>query len=288
MQAITILSHMEKTMSAATTTKKMTVPAFMARKNTGGVGGGAKLVVLTAYSAPVAALLAPHVDALLVGDSVGMVYHGLPSTVGVTLEMMALHTAAVRRGAPDTFVIADLPFGTYHGSSEQAYTASVSLLQAGADAVKLEGGTELAATIEFLSVRGIPVMGHVGLMPQRINQVGTYAAQGRTPEAIARIKADAEAITKAGAFSFVIEGVLETIAAEITASVKIPTIGIGASQKCDGQVLVSDDVFGLFSTFTPKFVRKYADLAGEISKAAASYSADVKSGAFPSEKETFK
>lgn len=272
-------------MSTTSTTivpKKMTVPAFMARK------GGPKLVVLTAYSAPVAALLAPHVDALLVGDSVGMVYHGLPSTVGVTLDMMALHTAAVRRGAPDTFVIADLPFGTYHGSSEQAYTASVVLLQAGADAVKLEGGTELAPTIEFLSARGIPVMGHVGLMPQRINQVGTYAAQGRTPEAIARIKADAEAVATAGAFSFVIEGVLETVAAEITATVKIPTIGIGASPKCDGQVLVSDDVFGLFSTFTPKFVRKYADLAGEISKAAEAYAADIKSGAFPSDKEIFK
>lgn len=269
-------------MSTTAPVKKMTVPTFMARK------GGAKLVVLTAYSAPVAGLLAPHVDALLVGDSVGMVYHGLPSTVGVTLEMMKLHTAAVRRGAPETFMIADLPFGSYQATPDQAYLASVELLQAGADAVKMEGGIELAATIEFLSARGIPVMGHIGLMPQRINQVGTYAAQGRTPDAIARIKADAQAIAGSGAFSFVIEGVLETLAAEITASVKIPTIGIGASAQCDGQVLVSDDMFGLFSDFTPKFVRKYGNVAGEISQAAKDYATDVKSGAFPSEKECFK
>lgn len=270
-------------MSVQTKTQKMTVPAFRERK------GAEKLVMLTAYTAPMARLFAPHVDALLVGDSVGMVLHGLPSTLGVTLEMMSLHAAAVRRGAPDALVIVDLPFGSYGASPQQAYETSVRLIaETGVDAVKLEGGSEMAETIQFLSERGIPVMGHVGLMPQRINQMGSYRAQGRSPEAVAQIRNDARSVAEAGAFSIVIEGVLEAIAAEITQEVSVPTIGIGASRACDGQILVSDDLLGLFSDFTPKFVRRYADLSGDISRAVATYAQDVRSGAFPSDKECFK
>ncbi len=270
-------------MSVQTKTQKMTVPAFRERK------ASEKLVMLTAYTAPMARLLAPHVDALLVGDSVGMVLHGLPSTLGVTIEMMVLHAAAVRRGAPDALVIVDLPFGSYQSSPQQAYETSARLLaETGIDAVKLEGGTEMAETIRFLTERGIPIMGHIGLMPQRINQMGSYRAQGRSDEAAALIKRDAVAVADAGAFSIVIEGVLETIAAEITRGVAVPTIGIGASPECDGQILVSDDLLGLFSDFTPKFVRRYADLSGDISKAIEAYAKDVRSGAFPSDKECFR
>lgn len=270
-------------MSAQTQTKKMTVPAFRARK------GGEKLVVLTAYTAPVARLLTPYVDALLVGDSVGMVIHGLPSTVGVTTEMMILHASAVRRGAPDTLIIVDLPFGSYQASPQQAFeTAARILKETNCDAIKIEGGVEMADTVQFLSERGIPVMGHVGLMPQRINQMGSYKAQGRDEAAAEQIVEDALAFEAAGAFSIVIEGVLEPLAARITEELEIPTIGIGASPKCDGQVLVTDDMIGLFSDFTPKFVRKYGNVAGEIDTAVKTYAADVRAGAFPSDKECFK
>ena len=263
-------------------TRKITVPAFRARKS------GEKLALLTAYTAPVAKILAPHVDALLVGDSVGMVMHGLPSTLGVTTEMMILHASAVRRGAPDTLVIVDLPFGSYQSSPEQAFaTASRILKETNCDAVKIEGGVEMADTVQFLSERGIPVMGHVGLMPQRINQMGNYKAQGRDEQAAGQIMEDARAFEAAGSFSIVIEGVLETLAARITEDIEIPTIGIGASPACDGQVLVTDDMIGLFSDFTPKFVRRYANISADIDKAARSYAADVRSGAFPSEREIF-
>ncbi len=270
-------------MSVQAKTQKITVPVFRDRK------GSEKLVMLTAYTAPMARLLTPHVDALLVGDSVGMVLHGLPSTLGVTIEMMSLHAAAVRRGAPDALIIVDLPFGSYASSPQQAYETSVRLLsETGVDAVKLEGGVEMAETIRFLTERGIPVMGHVGLMPQRINQMGSYRAQGRSPDAAEQIKQDAISVADAGAFAIVIEGVLETIAAEITRTISVPTIGIGASPVCDGQILVSDDLLGLFSDFTPKFVRRYADLSGDISKVIEAYANDVRSGAFPSDKECFK
>jgi 3-methyl-2-oxobutanoate hydroxymethyltransferase len=263
--------------------KKLTVPSFKSRK------GQEKLVLLTAYSAPMARLLAPHVDALLVGDSVGMVYHGLPSTLPVTLEMMSLHATAVRRGAPDSFVIVDLPFGSYQISKEQAFSSAAELLKTtGADAVKLEGGVEMADTVRFLTERGVPVMGHIGLMPQRINQMGHYHAQGRTNEAAARIHEDATALEQAGAFSIVIEGVLESIASDITGRLSVPTIGIGASPSCDGQILVTDDMLGLFSDFTPKFVRKYANLSDSISKAVSEYAQDVRNGKFPSAAECFK
>ncbi len=270
-------------MSTQATTKKMTVPAFRARKNV------EKLVVLTAYTAPVAKILAPHVDALLVGDSVGMVLHGLPSTLGVTTEMMILHAAAVKRGAPDTLIIVDLPFGSYQSSPEQAFeTAARILKETNCDAVKLEGGVEMADTVQFLSERGIPVMGHVGLTPQKINQFGSYKSQGRDEQAAEQIVEDALAFEAAGAFSIVIEGVLVTLADRITEEIEITTIGIGASPQCDGQVLVTDDMVGLFSDFTPKFVRKYANIAADIDTAAKNYAADIRSGAFPSDKETFR
>lgn len=270
-------------MSAQKDIKRMTVPVFRSRKDK------EKLVVLTAYTAPVAKLLAPHVDALLVGDSVGMVLHGLPSTIPVTIEMMILHAAAVRRGAQDSFIIVDLPFGSYQSSPQQAFESAARILkETGADAVKLEGGVEMADTMQFLSERGIPVMGHVGLMPQRINQLGTYKSQGRDEQAAAQIIEDAHAFQEAGAFSIVIEGVIETLAAQITGELEIPTIGIGASPACDGQVLVVDDMLGLFSDFTPKFVRKYAMLAEHISKAAENYARDVREGTFPSDAEIFK
>ena len=263
-------------------TKKMTVPAFRARKN------AEKLVVLTAYTAPVAKLLAPHVDALLVGDSLGMVVHGLPSTLAVTTEMMILHAQAVRRGAPESLIIVDLPFGSYQESPEQAFDTAVRVLkETNCDAVKIEGGVEIADTVQFLSERGIPVMGHVGLMPQRINQMGSYKAQGRDEQAAEQIVEDALAFEAAGAFSIVIEGVVASLADRITQEIEIPTIGIGASAKCDGQVLVSDDMIGLFSDFTPKFVRKYANIAADIDTAVKNYAADVRSGAFPSDKEIF-
>ncbi len=269
--------------SPVTSKRRMTVPDFRARK------GGDKLVVLTAYSASVAALLAPHVDALLVGDSLGMVLYGLPSTLPVTLDMMALHTQAVRRGAPEAFIITDMPFGSYQASPEQAFLAAAALLkESGADAVKLEGGEELAATVAFLTARGVPVMGHVGLMPQRINQLGRFKAQGRDADSAATIARDAAAIAEAGAFSIVLEGVLEPVAAKISAAVAMPTIGIGASPHCDGQVLVSDDLFGLFGSFTPSFVRRYANVAESIGAAAAQFATDVRNGNFPSAQECFQ
>lgn len=262
--------------------KKLTARAFLERKNQ------QKLVMLTAYSAQMAKLIAPHVDAILVGDSLGMVLYGFETTLPVTLDMMALHTQAVRRGAPHSFIITDLPFGSYQMSKEQAFESALFILKSsGADAVKLEGGMELAETVEFLTSRGIPVMGHVGLMPQSINQLGSYKAQGRDEKAAAKIKEDARKICEAGAFSIVLEGILEKIASEITSSLPIPTIGIGASPDCDGQVLVTDDLLGLFSEFTPKFVRKYAHISDEISAAVENYAKDVKDGKFPSDKECF-
>jgi len=277
-----LISDMSQSMSAQSpASKKLTVPSFRARKNE------TKLVVLTAYSAPMAKLLAPHVDALLIGDSLGMVLYGFDSTLPVTLDMMARHTEAVRRGAPDTFLIADLPFGSYQSSKEQAFESSAVLLRSGADAVKLEGGVVMAETISFLTARGVPVMGHIGLMPQSINQLGSYKAQGRDAGSAGTIKEDALAVEKAGAFSYVIEGIAESLAREITMQAKIPTIGIGASAFCDGQVLVTDDLLGIFSDFKPKFVRRYAELAPQISKAVAGYAEDVRDVRFPSDKESF-
>lgn len=251
------------------------IPGILARK------GGEKLVVLTAYTTPMAAMLDPHCDILLVGDSLGMVVYGLESTLPVTMEMMIAHGAAVKRAATQALVVVDMPFGSYQASPEQALLNAARILkETGAASVKLEGGTELAPTIRYLVERGIPVMGHVGLMPQYVHRYGGFKAQGRDAAARKAILADARAVADAGAYAMVIEGVVETLAAEITRTVNVPTIGIGASAACDGQVLVVDDMLGMFAT-NPKFVKRYAQLREVIPEAVARYAAEVRSGAFP-------
>ncbi len=259
--------------------KRLTVPAIRARKVEGVTAE--PLVMLTAYTVRMAQLLDPHCDILLVGDSLGQVIYGLPSTVPVTLEMMCAHGAAVVRGSYHSVVIIDMPFGSYEASPEQAFHSAARLLkETGAAAVKLEGGEAMAPTVAFLSARGIPVMAHVGLTPQAVNTLGGYGARGRTEAERAKIIADAKAVEGAGAFAILIEGVLEPIADEITAVVACPTIGIGASAKCDGQVLVTEDMLGLFER-TARFVKRYGDMAGFVGDAAASYAADVRARAFP-------
>ena len=263
------------------TVKRISVPDIAGRK------GGEPIVCLTAYDAPMAALLDPHCDVLLVGDSLGMAVHGLPNTVGVTLEMMILHGQAVMRGAKRAMVVVDMPFGSYEGGKEVAYANCVRVMQeTGAQAVKLETSIELAEIVEFLVKRGIPVMGHVGLRPQAILAEGGFKAKGRTDYERERVMAEAKATAEAGAFCIVIEGVAESLAREITETIDTPTIGIGASAACDGQVLVINDMLGMFD-WTPRFVRKYADLRTEIDRAAAAFSADVKTRRFPAEVETY-
>ncbi len=262
--------------------KRLTVPAIVVRK------GGDPLVMLTAYTVRTAQIMDPHCDMLLVGDSLGQVIYGLPSTVPVTLEMMAAHGAAVVRGSYHAVVVIDMPFGSYEASPERAFeSASWLLKQTGAAAVKLEGGEAMAPTVKFLSERGIPVMGHVGLTPQAVNVLGGYGARGRSDAEAQKIKADAIAVSEAGAFALVIEGVLEPIAIEITKSVGCPTIGIGASAQCDGQVLVAEDMLGLFER-TPRFVKRYDDMAGRISAAVEAYAAEVKSRAFPGPEQLYQ
>ena len=261
--------------------KRLTIPAIRRQK------GKTPLVMLTAYTVRNAQLLDPHCDMLLVGDSLGQVIYGLPSTVPVTLEMMAAHGAAVVRGSYHAVVVIDMPFGSYEASPEKAFESAAWLLkQTGAAAVKLEGGTAMAPTVRFLVERGIPVMGHVGLTPQAVNVLGGYGARGRTPEEAAKIVADAKAVAEAGAFALVIEGVVEPIAIEITRTVACPTIGIGASVECDGQVLVAEDMLGLFDR-TAKFVKRFEDLAGKISGAAETYADEVRSRAFPGPDQSY-
>ena len=263
------------------TVRRIAAPEIRARK------GGEPIVCLTAYDAPTAALLDDHCDLLLVGDSVGMVVHGLPNTVGVTMEMMILHGQAVMRGARRAMVVVDMPFGSYEGGREIAYENCARMMkETGAQAVKLESGPTVPETIAYLVQRGIPVMGHVGLRPQAVLTDGAFKAKGRTEEERQRVIAEAQATADAGAFSIVIEGVAEGLAREITEAVSVPTVGIGASAACDGQILVTPDMLGLFD-WTPKFVRKYADLRGEIDRAVAGYAADVKGRRFPAEVETY-
>ena len=260
---------------------RITAPDIRART------GGEPVVMLTCYSAPMAEIMDPHCDILLVGDSLGMVVHGLPSTVGVTLDMMILHGQAVVRKAQHALVVIDLPFGSYEASPEQAFASAVRVLkETGAAAIKVESGVEIAGTVKYLVERGIPVMGHVGLRPQAVNVDGRFRAKGRTKQERDRVLAEARAVDEAGAFAIVVEGVDEALAPEITAAVKAPTIGIGASAKCDGQVLVIDDMLGLFD-WTPKFVRRYADLKKTIDSAVASYAADVRARRFPAAAETY-
>jgi 3-methyl-2-oxobutanoate hydroxymethyltransferase len=266
--------------------KRMTAPMIRARKKDGVTEE--PLVMLTAYTMRMAQLLDPHCEMLLVGDSLGQVIYGLPSTLPVTLEMMCAHGAAVVRGSWHALVGVDMPFGSYEGSTEQAFASASRILQeTGAAAVKLEGGEAMAPTIRFLSERGIPVIGHVGLTPQAVNTLGGYGARGKSEAEAAKILGDAKAVADSGAFCMVIEGVMEGLADELTKAVPIPTIGIGASAKCDGQVLVTDDMLGLFER-TPRFVKRYHDLAGEISAAAAKYREEVRSRAFPTDDQVYR
>ncbi|MGD2133093.1 MAG: 3-methyl-2-oxobutanoate hydroxymethyltransferase [Maricaulaceae bacterium] len=261
---------------------RATVPGLMARK------GKEPLVCLTAYDAPTAALLDPHCDLLLVGDTLGMVVHGMDTTVGVTLEMMILHGQAVTRAAKQALVVVDMPFGSYEAGPEQAFASAARILkETGCQAVKLESGPEAASIIAFLTARGVPVIGHVGLRPQAINMVGGFKARGRSAAERAAVIAEAENAAAAGAFAIVIEAVDEDLAREITEAVPCPTIGIGASSACDGQILVTNDMLGHFD-WTPKFVRRYADLKTLISDAAKAYADDVRTRRFPGEAETYR
>lgn len=267
------------------TSKKMgriSVPELRARK------GAEPIVCLTAYTTPMAQRLDDHCDLLLVGDSLGMVVYGMESTLAVTVDMMVNHGKAVMRGTKNACVVVDLPFGTYQESKEQAFrTASHILAETGCSAVKLEGGAELAETIAFLTQRGVPVMAHIGLMPQQVNTMGGFKSQGRGDEAAGKIMADAKAVADAGAFSVVVEGTIEAVAKRITETIDIPTIGIGASVACDGQVLVTEDILGLFSDFTPKFVKRYANLGDAVSEAAAQYASEVRNRTFPTDDHCF-
>lgn len=261
---------------------RITVPQIRDRK------GGEPIACLTAYTAPVAQLLDRHLDLLLVGDSLAMVIYGMESTLGVTVDMMIAHGAAVVRSTKQACVVVDLPFGTYQESPQQAFrTAAKVMADTGCQAVKIEGGVEMAETVHFLTERGIPVFGHVGLMPQSVNTAGGYAARGRNSAQAKRITEDAVAIAEAGAFAMVIEGTVERLAADITRKVPVPTVGIGASPDCDGQILVTDDLVGMFTAFKPKFVKRYAELGAELEQAAAAYAADVRSRRFPELEQCF-
>ncbi len=270
-------------MSVETRMKRSTASDILAMK------GVRPIVSLTAYAAPIAKLLDPHCDLLLVGDSVGMVIYGMESTIGVTLEMMIAHGQAVMRGSQSSCVVVDMPFGSYQESPEQAFRNAARVMkETGCSAIKLEGGQEMAATVAFLSQRGIPVMGHVGLMPQSVHASGGYRSLGRSDAEADKIRRDAKAIDEAGAFSIVIEGTIEPLARDISQALRSPTIGIGASPACDGQVLVSDDMLGIFTEFKPRFVKHFASLAPEISKAAETYASEVRARIFPGEEHTFQ
>jgi len=266
--------------------KRMTVPAIRAHKKEGTTER--PLVMLTAYTMRMAQLLDPHCEMLLVGDSLGQVIYGLPSTVPVTLEMMCNHGAAVVRGSWHSLVAVDMPFGSFEGSPEKAFeSASRIMKETGCAAVKLEGGEAMAPTIDFLTHRGIPVIGHVGLTPQAVNVLGGYGARGRSADEAKKILADAKAVSDAGAFCIVVEGVMEQIAEQVTEAVQVPIIGIGASPKCDGQVLVTEDMLGLFER-TPRFVKRYSDMASEIGEAVGRYADEVRNRAFPTDEQTYR
>ncbi len=268
-------------MSATSISKALTPPDILSRKS------GTPIACLTAYTTPIARIVDRHCDLILVGDSVGMVLHGLPSTIGVTLDMMIMHGQAVHRGAERALVVVDLPFGSYEESPEQAFRSAARVMaETSCGAVKLEGGESMAETIRFLTRRGIPVMAHVGLTPQAVNTFGGYKVQGRGASA-EQILRDSKAVSDAGAFSIVLEKVTEPLARAITDAVAIPTIGIGASPHCDGQILVIDDVLGIFSDFRPKFVKRYAELGRDADAAIAAYAAEVRERRFPGSEHVF-
>jgi 3-methyl-2-oxobutanoate hydroxymethyltransferase len=262
-------------MSVQEQIKRLTAPDIRARK------GGAPIVSLTSYHAHTARLVDKYCDAILVGDSLGMVMHGLETTVPVTLDMMILQGLAVMRGSRRALVVVDMPFGSYEASKEQAFMSAARVMkETGCGAIKVEGGRRMAETIAFLVERGVPVMGHIGLTPQSINTIGSFRAQGRDEADWGPIEADARAVAQAGAFSVVIEAVAEPLARRITEMIEIPTIGIGGSVACDGQILVLEDMLGL-SPRVPRFVRRYGELGPSIEAAVAAYATDVRNRAFP-------
>lgn len=261
--------------------RRTSVRAIATRK------GNEPIVCLTAYSASMARWLDPHVDLLLVGDSLGMVVYGMDTTLDVTLDMMIAHGGAVMRGSSKACVIVDLPFGSYQESPEQAFRSAARVMaETGCAGVKMEGGAVMAPTIRFLTERGIPVMGHVGLLPQSVHAAGGFRTHGKTEAEAAMIVGDAEAIARAGVFAMVVEGVTTAVADSITRRVPVPTIGIGASAQCDGQVLVTEDLTGQFGRFTPRFVRRYAEVGTTLEDAAARFAADVRARTFPGDAET--
>ncbi|CAM5470484.1 3-methyl-2-oxobutanoate hydroxymethyltransferase [Eoetvoesiella caeni] len=263
-------------MSVHTDVKRISVPQLMAYK------GQKKIVSLTAYNAPIARLLDEHLDMILVGDSTAMVGYALPNTLTITAEQMAFHAAAVVRCTQRACVIVDMPFGSYQESLEQAFrNCAMAMATSGCDGIKMEGGAALAPTTRFLVERGIPVLAHVGLMPQYVNTMGGFKAQGMTQESADRILNDALAHEQAGAFGVVLEGVAEGLARHITEKLSIPTIGIGGSPDCDGQVLVTEDILGLSGARIPKFAKQFADVGALINQAVGQYAGDVRSGAFP-------
>ena len=261
---------------------RVSIPDLISRKN------GEPIVSLTAYTTPMAKILDPHCDFLLVGDSLGMILYGMDSTLGVTLDMMINHGVAVVRGSSRACIIVDMPFGTYQESPEQAYRNCARVIaKTGCSAVKIEGGVEMADTVSFLVQRGIPVMGHVGLKPQSVNIVGSYRAHGRKRDEAEKVREDARAISSAGAFSIVLEGIIEKLAAEITDEIRAVTIGIGASAKCDGQILVTEDAIGMFSEFTPKFVKRFSETGEDIGNAVSEYAREVKERIFPGDEHCY-
>ena len=261
--------------------KRTTVPELMARK------GQEPIVCLTSYHAHTARLIDPYVDLLLVGDSPGMVMYGMETTLGVTLDMMIAHGAAVVRGADRALIVVDMPFGSYEESPSQAFhNAARVLKETGCQAVKLEGGARMAETVRYLTERGIPVMGHIGLTPQNVNVMGGFKTQGREKNQWPEIEADAKALAEAGAFAIVLEGMAAELADKVSGQISVPTIGIGASAGCDGQILVTEDMLGL-SPSVPKFVKEFATLGAQIAGAAEAYARDVRARKFPEEQHTY-
>ncbi len=268
-------------MSAQKESGRITVPQIRARK------GAAPIVCLTCYHAHTARLLDNHVDLMLVGDSLGMVMHGMETTLGVTLELMILHCQAVMRGSSRALIVLDMPFGSYEESPRIAFrNASRAMKETGCTAVKLEGGQRMAETIHYLSQRGIPVMAHIGLTPQMVQVMGGFRTQGRDEAEWPALEADAKAVADAGAFSVVLEGMAEPLAAKITHAIPIPTIGIGASPECDGQILVMEDMLGL-NPHPPRFVREYAQMGPDIEAAVTTYAEDVRSRKFPGKENVY-
>jgi len=262
---------------------KATTSTFREKKR-----AGEPIVMLTAYDFFTARLVdEAGVDGILVGDSLGMVIQGHPSTLPVTLDDVLYHTSAVARAGPSGLVVGDMPFLTYQVSDEEAVRNAGAFLRAGAEAVKVEGGVERAHTVRRLVDAGIPVMGHIGLTPQSVHQLGGYKLQGKTPPEAARLVADAEALAEAGAFAVVLEMLPAEVARDVRSAVSIPTIGIGAGKGCDGQILVTHDLLGLFGETSPRFVRRYAELGKEAVDAMRRYAQDVRAGSFPGEDETY-